>query len=40
MFLSTVSSGFILALDAGGRLGGTVASACDEFEDNEGGTSG
>jgi len=37
VFLSTVSQGF---LDPGGRLGGKVGSACEEFEENKGGILG
>jgi len=43
MFLSAVSSGLSLVLDPRGRLrdlGGNVGSACEEFEDNEGGIMG
>ena len=42
-FLSAVSLGFSLVLDTRGRLGGLkrkVGSACEEFEDNEGGILG
>jgi len=40
MFLLAVSPGFSLVLDSRGILGhrrGKVESACEEFEDNEGG---
>jgi len=43
MFLSAVSHKFFLVLDTRGRLrdlGGKVGSACEEFEDNEGGIMG
>ena len=37
MFLSAVFSRFFLILHPGGRLGGKDGSACEEFEDSEGG---
>jgi len=40
MFLSAVFPRFSLVLDPRGRLGGLgakIGSACEEFEDNEGG---
>ena len=40
MFLSAVSCRFSLVLEPRGRLGGKVGSACEEFEDNEGGILG
>jgi len=43
MFLSPVSPEFFLVLDHRGRmrgLGGKAGSACEEFEDNEGGIVG
>jgi len=43
MFLSAVSPRFSLALEPRGRLGSVerkVGSACEEFEDSEGGVSG
>jgi len=38
MFLSAGFRGFSLVLDSRGRLGGKVVSACEEFEDIQGGT--
>jgi len=40
MFLSTVSTRFSLSIRLRGRLGGKVGSACEEFEDSEGGMLG
>ena len=42
MFLSTMSPGFSLVLHPRGRMGGLrkAESACEEFEDNEGGIVG
>jgi len=40
VFLSAVSPRFYLLLDPKGRMRGKVGSACEEFEDNEGGILG
>jgi len=40
VFFSAVSARFSLVLDPRGRLEGKVGSACEEFEDNEGGILG